>query len=339
MKFANVSLEDHEKLAAKLGIGVAGELLLLHVAHECGSDESKWQDAKALGIPWLKKNWTNLHRFMDDYNAAVERVQPSIAHVDPNMVAKVSVASSSDSESRGWRPRPRRHSASAASSCSRAQRKRAHSASCDPTRLVPAPRRKRPSAPGTRASAWKAGDQEDSCPPPRRKHPSAPGKQAYQNLQALKINWPRIGGHIDKKTFDDLKLRFQSMAGSRPCKFSDRPRYEVSVERPNFLNIEWLYSVPCGEKKVKGRVRARPGCSFVSRKTSGTFTTGRCGPIPICENNTGWQSQTPRTSASSVPSACRTSAIWKKLSPSPRMPSSRAHPRCCPFGVIPDAAL
>ena len=60
LHFARISVEEHEELAQKLGVGAAGEVLLLVIAKQCGTDPRKWQQARDLGIPWQAKSWTSL---------------------------------------------------------------------------------------------------------------------------------------------------------------------------------------------------------------------------------------------------------------------------------------
>ena len=58
--------------------------------------------------------------------------------------------------------------------------------------------------------------------------------------------------HFDKKTFDRHHLEFKASAGTRKCKFSERVKYDIQV-KPNDFDLDWLYSVPCGEKEKNGR--------------------------------------------------------------------------------------
>ena len=60
MNFAGVTVADYERLAGKLGMGAAAEVLLIMITIECGTDERKWQQARDLGIPWLEKRWQYL---------------------------------------------------------------------------------------------------------------------------------------------------------------------------------------------------------------------------------------------------------------------------------------
>ena len=60
LNFAGVTVAEYERLARKLHIGAAAELVLIIIANECGTDERKWQEARDLGIPWLEKRWQYL---------------------------------------------------------------------------------------------------------------------------------------------------------------------------------------------------------------------------------------------------------------------------------------
>ena len=42
LDFVGISVEDHEKLAERLGAAAAADVLLLVVAHHCGTNEHKW---------------------------------------------------------------------------------------------------------------------------------------------------------------------------------------------------------------------------------------------------------------------------------------------------------
>ena len=51
--------------------------------------------------------------------------------------------------------------------------------------------------------------------------------------------------HFDKETFDRHRLMVES-ADVR-CRFSGRPKYDVRLKKPNDLDLDWVYSVPCAE--------------------------------------------------------------------------------------------
>ena len=53
--------------------------------------------------------------------------------------------------------------------------------------------------------------------------------------------------HLNKKTFDEHQLDFKPMDEIVLCNFSKRPKYEMQLMRPNDFNLDWVYSVPCGE--------------------------------------------------------------------------------------------
>ena len=71
LHFAGISVAEHEGLAQKLGVGAAGEVLLLVIAQQCGTNTRKRQRARDLGIPWQAKRWTSLTGLQRDYNDAV----------------------------------------------------------------------------------------------------------------------------------------------------------------------------------------------------------------------------------------------------------------------------
>ena len=73
LHFAGISVAEHEGLAQKLGVGAAGEVLLLVIAQQCGTNTRKWQQARDLGIPWQAKRWTSLTGLQRDYNDAVAK--------------------------------------------------------------------------------------------------------------------------------------------------------------------------------------------------------------------------------------------------------------------------
>ena len=60
MNFAGVTVADYERLAGKLGIGAAAEVLLIMITSKCGTNERKRQQSRDLGIPWLEKRWQYL---------------------------------------------------------------------------------------------------------------------------------------------------------------------------------------------------------------------------------------------------------------------------------------
>ena len=75
LHFAGISVAEHEGLARKLGVGAAGEVLLLVIAQECGANRCKWLQASDLGIPWQAKRWTSLTGLQGAYNDAVAKAQ------------------------------------------------------------------------------------------------------------------------------------------------------------------------------------------------------------------------------------------------------------------------
>ena len=57
--------------------------------------------------------------------------------------------------------------------------------------------------------------------------------------------------HFDKKTFDQHQLELKVSSQSAKCKFSERPKYDIQVKKPNDFDLYWLYSVPCGQEERK----------------------------------------------------------------------------------------
>ena len=58
--------------------------------------------------------------------------------------------------------------------------------------------------------------------------------------------------HLDKKIFDQHHLEFKANNQSAKCKFSERPKYDIQVKKPNVFDLDWLYAVPCVQK-MEGR--------------------------------------------------------------------------------------
>ena len=87
---------------------------------------------------------------------------------------------------------------------------------------------------GTRSSSSAAASRPQPPPAP----PPPPEKP-----------WPEQ--HFDKKTFNKLGLEFKAPSLRAKCKFSERVKYDIQV-KPNDFDLDWLYSVPCGEKRKVG---------------------------------------------------------------------------------------
>ena len=75
LRFAGISVEEHEVGAGRMGSGCAAEMLLLIVARQCGSNKRKWLQARDLGIPWQRKRWTSLTDVQREYNDAVRALE------------------------------------------------------------------------------------------------------------------------------------------------------------------------------------------------------------------------------------------------------------------------
>ena len=61
--------------------------------------------------------------------------------------------------------------------------------------------------------------------------------------------WPEQ--HFDKKTFNKRGLEFKGPNLRAKCKFSKRPKYDIQLKKPNDFDLEWVYSVPCGQRRQK----------------------------------------------------------------------------------------
>ena len=108
--------------------------------------------------------------------------------------------------------------------------------------------RSRPSPPRSSQEPTEA----DSAPPaPRSEPPPAPDARASAAQTANEEDPWRKEYHLNKKTFDDNQLQFKGMGHATKCKFSERPKYDIQVKKPNDFDLDWVYSVPCGQKDKK----------------------------------------------------------------------------------------
>ena len=58
--------------------------------------------------------------------------------------------------------------------------------------------------------------------------------------------WPEQ--HFDKKTFNKHGLEFKAPRLRAKCKFTQRLKYDIQAKtKPNAFDLEWVYSVPCGQ--------------------------------------------------------------------------------------------
>ena len=73
LEFVQIGHDEHEALANKIGVGGAGEVVLLAVARKCGDNPLLWSEARLLGIPWLQKRWSSLSQLEQDYHRGVEK--------------------------------------------------------------------------------------------------------------------------------------------------------------------------------------------------------------------------------------------------------------------------
>ena len=63
--------------------------------------------------------------------------------------------------------------------------------------------------------------------------------------------YPCAQHHVEKQFFDQRRVEFKPCSIQTRCKFSERPKYDVQVRKPNDFNLDWVYSVPCGQKERK----------------------------------------------------------------------------------------
>ena len=71
-----------EKLAAKIGVQCAAEVLLLVLGRMCHKNPQLWTQARALGVPWTPKSWSNLKRLQDVYNQGIRDALPVVEEDD-----------------------------------------------------------------------------------------------------------------------------------------------------------------------------------------------------------------------------------------------------------------
>ena len=87
------------------------------------------------------------------------------------------------------------------------------------------------------------------------------------------------------------------------CKFSLKPKYEVQLEQPNPFNLDWVYSVPCGE----------PGCeSWVFIDTSAKPDWGPDGKVWLAQylEQIGWATISNQANKRfQCPNCCRGSVV------------------------------
>ena len=66
--------------------------------------------------------------------------------------------------------------------------------------------------------------------------------------------------HFNRETFDKHNLQLKPGTDYSKCKLPGRVKCQIEVKKPNELDVERLYSVPCGENKTR-TARANPGSS------------------------------------------------------------------------------
>ena len=75
---ANMDAQSFDNLANVFGTHAAGEVLLLAVARVCGDNVNLWNNARSVGIPWRRKNWSALTKLQKQYNDGVDTALPAL---------------------------------------------------------------------------------------------------------------------------------------------------------------------------------------------------------------------------------------------------------------------
>ena len=88
--------------------------------------------------------------------------------------------------------------------------------------------------------------------------------------------WPEQ--HFDKKTFNKHGLEFKAPNLRAKCKFSKRPKYDIQLKKPNDFDLEWVYSVPCGQRRQKEGPCQSWICSIVPEGITWDGAKKKSGP-------------------------------------------------------------
>ena len=94
--------------------------------------------------------------------------------------------------------------------------------------------------------------------------------------------------HLNQKTFDDNQLQFKGMGNVTFCKFSERPKYGVELRKPNNFDLDWVYSIPCGQKEKKEGPCESWIFLNVPEKVTWNCTMKKSGSRSIWNRWTGW---------------------------------------------------
>ena len=200
-----------------------------------------------MGIPWQERRWSSLSALQGGYNDAVATAAElgslmTLPDVD------LSVSSALDAPAGDARS-----SRSAAASPS----------SRPPTPPAPGPPLPAPGPPPSWVGDLRKipfvrltqdGGKEEPWPEPdaQKSSKKVSAETARKNRKTAGTAATLKMHHLDKKTFDQHHLEFKASSLSAKCKFSERPKYDIQVKKPNVFDLDWLYSVPCG-KKMEGR--------------------------------------------------------------------------------------
>ena len=81
-------------------------------------------------------------------------------------------------------------------------------------------------------------------------------KNSVHNKRTAKTNQSQQSkpiGHFNRDLLKQHRMTIKISHG-QTCKFSGKPKYEVELQQPNDFDIQWAYSVPCGDcgKKENG---------------------------------------------------------------------------------------
>ena len=101
------------------------------------------------------------------------------------------------------------------------------------------------------------GGKEEPWPEPdaQKSSKKAAAETARKNRKTSRtadtLLYPCAQHHVEKQFFDQRRVEFKPSSIQTRCKFSERPKYDVQVRKPNDFNLDWVYSVPCGQKEKK----------------------------------------------------------------------------------------
>ena len=283
LAFVDMGVDEYGHLARKVGSRAAAEVMLLAVSRACGDDVSKWNRAKKLGIPWQQKRWTALTELQTNYNSAVaKKIMPSVAEddalsrpsagVDNSGLFGLSAAASmvGDSVAASIVGGPAEESmvggddqqsmiGGAAAAASSMVGYAATAAASPYPQAAPPPSTSpyepkpglgfTPPAPAHPVPS-PFGLNEVSCPSGSSEWPS-PAQVGTVRKMAAK--WKVQGARGDvRRTEQHFTQEIFHQHGmvicnhNAMCKFTDRPKYEVHLQRPNDFDLDEVACSLCG---------------------------------------------------------------------------------------------